>query len=152
MLEAKGVRVFGLCENNKSVDAFSYWRGQSRHVVLDNFKSAERSRFDAAYELVLLIMHKKVKNSECERQADEFAAAFFMPREHLLSHLPRWPSLSRLIESKSRWGVSTLARARNAFEAGLLSEWSYREICKQISMSGSRSREPIPVLREESTI
>lgn len=43
LLEAKGVRVFSLSEDNKNVDAFSCWRGVTPYMFLNTFKSAERS-------------------------------------------------------------------------------------------------------------
>lgn len=154
LLEAKGVRVFGLCEKNKSVDAYSYWRGSTPYMFLNNYKSAERSRFDAAHELGHLVLHKHhpMGVRDAEREADEFAGAFLVPRNDLVSHVPRGPSLNQLIKAKKRWGVSVAALARNAFDAELLSVWSYREICKQISMAGYRSNEPDPMPREESTV
>jgi Zn-dependent peptidase ImmA (M78 family)/DNA-binding XRE family transcriptional regulator len=155
LLEAKGVRVFSLSENNKNVDAFSCWRGDNPYVFLNTFKSAERSRYDAAHELGHLVMHihgASSGNRDVERDADQFASAFLIPRGDLISHMQRVSSLNQLIAEKQRWGVSVAALARTAFDAGLLSEWHYRDLCRTMSTLGYRSKEPNPRPREESVL
>lgn len=154
LLEAKGVRVFSLAEDNKNVDAFSCWRGETPYIFLNTFKSAERSRFDAAHELghLVLHMHGATKSRDVEREADQFAAAFLMPKDDLNAHLPRVVSTKQLITAKSRWGVSVSALARNAFEAGLVSDWHYRELCRAISANGYRKTEPNSRDREGSVL
>ena len=78
LLESKGVRIFALSEQHKHVDAFSCWRGDIPFVFLNTFKSAERSRFDAAHELGHLVLHihgATNGNRDVERDADMFASA-----------------------------------------------------------------------------
>lgn len=155
LLEAKGVRVFSLSEKNKNVDAFSCWRGNNPYVFLNTFKSAERSRYDAAHELGHLVMHIHGASSgsrDVERDADQFASAFLIPRGDLISHMQRVSSLSQLISQKQRWGVSVAALARTAFDAGLMSDWHYRDLCRTMSTLGYRSKEPDPKPREESVL
>ena len=154
LLEAKGVRVFSLSEDNKNVDAFSCWRGVTPYMFLNTFKSAERSRFDAAHELAHLVLHRHgaSKSHDVEREADQFAAAFLVPKEDLICHLPKVVSISQLIAAKERWGISVSALARNAFEAGLVSDWHYRDLCKTISAMGYRSHEPNSRKREGSLL
>lgn len=153
LLEAKGVRIFSLSENNKNIDAYSCWFDGSPYVFLNTFKSAERSRFDAAHELGHLVMHGHgVSGRDVEREADAFAAAFLMPRDDLVAHVRRNPSVQYLIEAKQRWGVSLAALAYNCAAAGLISDWRYREMCKAISIAGYRSKEPNPMTREGSVL
>lgn len=154
LMESKGIRVFSLAEDNKNVDAYSCWRGDVPYVFLNTFKSAERSRFDAAHELGHLVMHFHGASGQrdVEREADSFASAFLVPRGDLIGHLPRVHSLSQLVNAKSRWGVSVSALARTAFDAGLVSDWNYRELCKQMSVLGYRSEEPQAMPRERSTL
>lgn len=154
LLEAKGVRVFSLSEKNKNVDAFSCWRGENPYVFLNTFKSAERSRFDAAHELAHLVLHIHGASGQrdVERDADRFASAFLVPSGDLISRMPKVLSLSQLIRSKDRWGVSVSALARSCFDEGLVSDWHYRELCKKMSMLGYRSKEPNPKAREESVL
>lgn len=154
LLEAKGVRVFSLSEKNKNVDAYSCWRNKTPYVFLNTFKSAERSRFDAAHELghLVLHIHGAPGNHDVEKDADQFASAFLVPRADLIGHIPRVQSLSQLITAKKRWGVSVAALARSAFDAKLLTDWNYRELCKQLSIAGYRTQEPDALPRERSTL
>lgn len=153
LLESKGVRIFTLAEG-KSVDAFSFWRDDVPYVFLNTVKSAERSRFDAAHELGHLLMHRHgyPEGREVERDADLFASHLLMPREDLIAHLPATPSLATIISSKRRWGVSVAALARTAKDMGFLTDWHYRELCKQIAVSGYRSKEPESIPREKSIL
>ena len=154
LLEAKGVRVFALAEQHKNVDAFSCWRNNVPFVFLNTFKSAERSRFDAAHEVGHLVLHMHGANSsrDVERDADAFASAFLINRGDLIGHLQRVRSLEQLVSAKSRWGVSVAALARTAFDAKLISDWHYRELCKQISQRGYRTSEPEGRPREKSVL
>ena len=154
LLEAKGVRVFSLSEKNKNVDAFSCWRGVTPYIFLNTFKSSERSRFDAAHELGHLVLHLHGASAgrDVEKEADQFAAAFLMPQGDVIGNLRRPITINQLIEAKTRWGVSLAALARNAYEAGLISDWNYRDFCKTISAMGYRTREPNSRPREESVL
>lgn len=57
-LESKGIRVLSLTEETEVVDAFSFWKGDQPFIVLNTFKTAEHSRFDAAHELAHLVLHR----------------------------------------------------------------------------------------------
>lgn len=153
LLEAKGIRVFTLSES-KSVDAFSFWKEDVPYIFLNTVKSAERSRFDAAHELGHLLMHRHgyLEGRDVERDADLFASHLLIPREDLKAHLPRTPTLARLISSKHRWGVSVAALAYTAKDTKLLSDWHYRELCKQIASAGYRTKEPESMPRERSVL
>jgi Zn-dependent peptidase ImmA (M78 family)/transcriptional regulator with XRE-family HTH domain len=154
LFEAKGIRVFTLAERNKNVDAFSCWKNNVPYVFLNTFKSAERTRFDAAHELGHLLMHKHTPagHIDGEKEADMFAAAFLIPQDDLISHMPRVHSLKQLVEQKARWGVSVAALARTAFNNGLVSDWHYRDLCKQISALGYRTSEPYERQPEKSIV
>ncbi len=154
LLESKGVRVFSLSEDNKNLDAFSFWRSEVPYAFLNTIKSAERSRFDAAHELGHLVMHVHggTIGREVEREADQFASCFLVPRDDFVSNMPRVRSVEQLISGKKRWRVSVTALARTAYEAGVISDWHYRELCKQMSQRGYRKNEPNPIEREESAV
>lgn len=154
LLESKGVRVFSLSEQHKNVDAYSCWRGGVPYIFLNTFKSSERSRFDAAHELAHLVIHVHGASAgrDVEREADTFASAFLINRGDLVSNLPRVKSLTELLNSKERWGVSVAALARTAFDAKLISDWHYRELCKQMSYRGYRTNEPRSRQRERSVL
>lgn len=148
------MRIFSLSEGNKNVDAFSFWRDGTPYIFLNTFKSAERSRFDAAHELGHLTLHVHGANGkrDVETDADRFAAAFLVPRGDLISNWRGIPSVNQLIVAKERWVVSVAALARSLFEAKIVGEWHYRELSKQISIMGYRSKEPKARDREESVL
>lgn len=154
LFEAKGIRVFTLAEKNKNVDAFSCWKNDVPYIFLNTFKSSERTRFDAAHELGHLLMHRHTPagHLDGEREADMFAAALLIPQDDLISHMPRVHSLKQLVEKKERWGVSVAALARTAFNNRLISDWHYRDLCKQMSTLGYRTEEPNERSPEKSAV
>ncbi len=154
LLEAKGVRVFALSEQHKNVDAYSCWKDDVPYIFLNTFKSSERSRFDAAHELghLVLHIHGASGNRDVEREADAFASNFLIHRGDLISHLSNVVSLSQIVSAKERWGVSVSALARTAFDSHLITDWQYRELCKQMSIRGYRTEEPMGLPRERSVL
>ncbi|ANV99761.1 helix-turn-helix domain-containing protein [Bradyrhizobium icense] len=155
LLEAKGVRVFSLAENTKNVDAFSCWRNDVPYVFLNTFKSAERSRLDAAHELAHLVLHKHGgprQGRDAEMEANNFASSFLMPTADVRSRIPFVRRLDDLVAAKRRWGVSTSALAYRLHKLGILSDWQYRTFCIQINQRGYRTDEPNGLPREQSVI
>jgi Zn-dependent peptidase ImmA (M78 family) len=155
LLESKGVRVFSLAENTRNVDAFSCWRNEVPYVFLNTFKSAERSRLDAAHELGHLILHKHGgprQGRDAEIEANSFASSFLMPKADVNSRLPFVGRLDDLVLAKKRWGVSTAALAYRLHKLGILSDWQYRMFCIQINERGYRNEEPNSLPREESIL
>jgi Zn-dependent peptidase ImmA (M78 family) len=154
LLESKGVRVFSLAENNKTLDAFSFWRNGKPFVFLNTMKSAERSRFDAAHELGHLVLHQhgQPNGRKAEHEANAFASAFLMPPSSVLAYAPRNPSLQDLIEAKRGWGVSVSALAHRLHRLNLLTEWYYTSLCMQIQTQGYREEEPYSTQREMSQV
>src|SRR5205085_7960830 len=124
LLESKGVRVFSLAENTKNVDAFSCWRNDIPYVFLNTFKSAERSRLDAAHELGHLVLHKHGgprQGRDAEAEANTFASSFLMPKADVRSRIPFVRTLDDIVSAKKRWGVSTGALAYWLYKLGILS-------------------------------
>ena len=155
LLESKGVRVFSISENTINVDAFSCWRNGIPYIFLNKFKSAERSRFDAAHELGHLVLHKHGgtrHNRNAEREANEFASAFLMPEMDVVPHFSNFVSLEEIIEKKRRWRVSVAALAYRLHRLGSISNWIYHSLCIQISRNGYRNCEPNGISREKSIV
>ena len=178
LLESKGIRVYSLAIEAKEVDAFSVWHQNTPFVFLNTFKSAERSRFDAGHELAHLIRDKhsmlhgnanslginidadfdpeesallsKPSSPEMEREANAFSSAFLMPRNSVVAHRPNLPTLPELIELKSIWGVSLAALVSRMNQLGLLTEWTYRNLCIDIAKKGYRTQEPKGMRSETS--
>ena len=145
LLEAKGVRVFSLCEDTKTVDAFSCWRNAQPYVFLNTFKSTERSRFDAAHELGHLVMHRhgeQQDSRQAENEADQFASHFLMPHDDLASRIHYVTGLEELIRAKKRWGVSVGALTYRLNKMEVVSEWQNRTFNIEISRRGYRTCEP----------
>jgi len=157
LLEAKGVRVFSLAENNKEIDAFSVWRDDVPYVFLNRFKSSERSRFDAAHELCHLCLHKHGgaaaihKNSPIERDAQAFAGAFLMPeadvRDIVKSAIYQ---VEDLLTYKKRWRVAAVALAYRLKEIGLIGEARANSFYVEMSRRGWLKSEPKGIEREQS--
>ncbi|HTA47155.1 MAG TPA: XRE family transcriptional regulator [Bryobacteraceae bacterium] len=155
LLEANGIRVFSLSIDAIEVDAFSMWSGGNPVIMLNTFKSAERSRFDAAHELAHLVLHRHGgpnSNREAEVQADAFASAFLMPKGSVEANAPTFPTVAELIRLKKIWGVAATALNYRLHKLGLLTDWHYRRLCVQLSARGHRSEEPQGMARESSAI
>lgn len=155
LLEAHGVRVFSLTHDNRDLDAFcTTWQGQP-YVFLGMGKSAERSRFNAVHELGHLVLHGEDNvphGSVSEDEANRFAAAFLMPRSSVMAQGLRNAQADRLLHAKRKWGVAAMAMAHRANELGLMTEWSYRTACVDLSRMGYRRGEPGGLPRESSQL
>ena len=156
LLEAHGVWVFSLAADCASVDAFSLrHRGKQPIVFLNTSKSGERSRFDAAHELGHLVLHAEHRiphGPEAEREAQQFASAFLMPRAGLLAQGLRNPSIPQILKAKQKWKVAAMALTYRLHDIGLMSDWVYRTTAKRLSQMGYRSSEPDGIPRETSQL
>lgn len=156
LLEVKGIKVFSLDIDAVAVDAFSMWYGGQPFVFLNTQKTAEHSRFDAAHELGHLVLHRQKYNQEegtdAEKEANDFAAAFLMPRGAVLAKAPRFVTIPALVSMKKEWGVSVAALNYRLHKLGLTSEWINRSICIELSKLGYRTSEPEPMPHENSQV
>lgn len=152
-LETKGVRVFSLDEKTKKVDAFSCWRNDEPFIFLNTFKTAERSRFDAAHELGHLVLHRHggPNQRDAEYEANAFASSFLMPKIDILSHISYINGLSDIISKKQRWRVSAAALSYRLHKLGFISEWNYRTFNIQLRQNHADS-EPNGIEREKSHV
>lgn len=154
LLESKGVRVFSLALDIADVDACCTWQDEIPFVFLNTKKSNARRRFDAAHELAHLVLHRhgEYDGRETERDADEFASAFLMPRSGFQATAPRVANIANVIENKAIWGVSVSAYIVRLFKTNLISDWQYRTLFKSASQRGFRSIEPRDYAPEQSKI
>jgi Zn-dependent peptidase ImmA (M78 family)/transcriptional regulator with XRE-family HTH domain len=153
LLESKGIRVFSLAIDAREVDAFSMWYGGKPFVFLNTNKTAERCRFDAAHELGHLVMHRhgEPHGQGVERDANAFASAFLMPRKSVLANAPRSVTLPSLIAHKKYWTVSAAALNYRLHSLKLVTDWTYRTLCVQLSQFG-RDKEPDGAPSETSQV
>lgn len=158
-LEARGVRVFWVDSDSRSLSAFCKWIESEPYVFLNTAKhDGCRSRFDACHELAHLVLHEEVDFDSVdirllEREADAFASAFLLPREPFLEDAPRFFDRDHLFAMKKTWGVSVQAMVRRLFDLQVFSSWQYEYAFRQMSGWGWRSRpEPLAGEMESSKI
>lgn len=155
LLESKGVRVFSLPSKDADVDAFCFWRDRTPFILLNTTKTGERSRFDAAHELAHLVLHRhgEIQGREAELEADRFASALLMPKSSVLSVVAGVPvTIERILTWKSKWHVSAMALCYRLRAVGILTEWTYTQLCKELSIRGYRKAEKNGIERETSQV
>jgi Zn-dependent peptidase ImmA (M78 family)/transcriptional regulator with XRE-family HTH domain len=155
VLEAKGAKIFSAGGPLKAIDAFSFRDGQTPVIFLNIHKSPERLRFDLAHELGHLVMHGGslgVENGKAKEQAaNDFASAFLMPRSDVVGTVRGGLLLEDVLRLKSRWRVSAMALTFRVHRLGIVSDWTYSTLARQLSSAGFRSSEPGSDLAPESS-
>lgn len=155
LLESKGVRIFALPPECRTVDAYSlHWFGRPL-VMVSPGKSAERRRFDLAHELGHLVLHaerEQFQGQQAEDDANRFASAFLIPRDGLLGRPLRRATLDTVLHERSRWKVAAMALTHRMNELGFLTDWEYRNLCVELSRRGYRRSEPGGIPHETSLL
>ena len=156
LLESKGAKIYSAGGPLQAIDAFSFRHGATPVIFLNVHKSAERLRFDLAHELGHLVMHGGSLNvepgKEKERAANDFASSFLMPRSDVIGAIRgNNLMLEDILMLKRRWRVSAMALNLRAHRLGVISDWTYSTLAKQLSMAGFRRGEPGSDLRAESS-
>lgn len=138
-LELNGVYVI---ESNSLsyADAYSVWSRYSHnnnlfhpYIILGNSTTLVRRIFDLAHELGHLVMHydvdmnnlEKVEFLNCEKEANEFASAFLLPKEEVSSWIKmviHKGNPDSYIPVKQKYYVSLATAAYRAYELGYLSK------------------------------
>jgi Zn-dependent peptidase ImmA (M78 family) len=153
-LERNGVVVIALPYPIRDHDAFSLWADTEPRkpvIVVTSGKPGDRMRFSIAHELGHLVLHRGAEGSrsELEKQADEFAAEFLMPREAIRKELFPPVTLSGLVELKKRWGVSMQALVVRARDLDVITERQYKYLFQQMGSHGWRIEEPVFIPAEK---
>lgn len=155
LLESKGAKIYSAGGPLQAIDAFSFRHGATPVIFLNVHKSAERLRFDLAHELGHLVMHggslHVEPGKEKEQAANDFASSFLMPRSDVLGSIRGNLMLEDVLVLKRRWRVSAMALNLRAHRLGVISEWTYSTLAKQLSMAGFRRGEPGSDLLVESS-
>ncbi|MDO9063011.1 MAG: XRE family transcriptional regulator [Microbacterium sp.] len=150
LLEQHGVPCLSWDVSSARVDAIASWPEDAPPVVLlGSHAPGDRLRFTVAHELGHAVMHD-LPCADCEREADEFAAEFLMPRAEIKDSL-RDATLPKLAELKRVWGTSIAALARRAKDVGAITDSAYRALNVELSSGGLRKNEPSPIPREHPT-
>jgi Zn-dependent peptidase ImmA (M78 family)/transcriptional regulator with XRE-family HTH domain len=145
LLETKGVVVTFVDNDSETIDAFSFWHEKRPCMFLVIEKgSTSRTRFDALHELGHLVMHVEVSHADQthERQANQFASAFLMPRDTFVRECPRRFDFQHFLELKRRWRTSVAALLHRAYSLELISEASYRRGFMFLNQQHYRKNEP----------
>lgn len=144
LAESRGVRVYMLPPIAEEVDAYSAWHDDKPFIFLARRRSPEGMRFDVAHELGHLVLHPAATCDDTiqEREANEFASEFLIPRDAIPEYLRTNPSISELLETRDRFKVSAMALAHATHGAGRMTDWAYRNACIELSGRGFRTGEP----------
>lgn len=151
LAESRGIRVLGLPRVADEVDAFTVWENRRPYVFLSLRKTPERTRFDLAHEIGHVLLHSYSPSGgsavpetdmHVEREADEFASAFLLPRKVLVNAVGFEPSINQILELKSSFGVSAMAMTKSLADVGCFSDWGYKQACIRLSQMGYRRAEP----------
>lgn len=158
LAESHGIRLFGLPDVGREVDAFSFMFDGVPYIAVDTHKTPERIRFDIAHEIGHLLMHETsltesdLNGRDVEKEAHEFASNLLMPERRVASMIPHHASLKQILEAKRYFRVSAAAMAYRAHALGRLTDWEYRSVCSELSVRGYRSGEPDGIKREDSQV
>lgn len=155
LLESKGVRIFGLPDEIREVDAFSVWIDNRPTIFLNIDKSAERLRFDLAHELGHLVMHRgivTVKSKGYETEANDFAGRFLVPPSALYAMVRRSPTLADVFILKEQFRISAVAMVYQIHRCGLINDWQYRTWMVELNRRGFRRGEPGGIQHERSQL
>ncbi|HFI0077271.1 TPA: XRE family transcriptional regulator [Streptococcus suis] len=142
---------------NGNADAYSAWSRNGRpFIVLGLGKSAVRRNFDLAHELGHLLLHNQVDFEELskeeleekEKEANQFASYFLLPRKQFLMDFvnivgKRVSNPDQYILLKKHFGVSIQALEYRAYKLGLLTPQQNSYFYRQISKKGYKAVEPL---------
>lgn len=157
LLENNGIIVSAFDMDSKKIDAFtqmfSFENGLRYCVVVGNDKkSAVRRNFDMAHELGHIILHSNVENldeltkeeeKKMENEADQFAAAFLLPKNAFYNDLKNPTDLKSYVELKQKWHVSISAMLIRAKALGRITIKQYQALMKSMSYRKWRTCEPL---------
>ena len=153
-MENNGIVVSRIHVGAEKLDAFSQWPVDSNipFVVLgrDN-ASAVRQRFDAAHEILHLLLHRSVNNKRLnsatdfkilEDQAHYFASALLLPERQFVDELYGC-SLDSFLALKERWRVSVGAMIMRAKALGLIDAFETQRLWINYTRRGWRRVEAL---------
>ena len=161
LLEKKGFIIASSPTNSLGIDAFSQKQeidGRDYYFIIlgEDKGSAVRRQFDAAHELGHIILHDpfldlndmdKEQFKEIEREANDFAAAFLLPKEAFAKDISVAPvDFDNYKHLKRKWKVSISAMTVRAYKIGVISYNQYHYLQRQISQNNWRRQEPLDEL------
>ena len=140
-VERAGILVIFTEMESARIDGASYRvAGMPPVIFLNKNMPADRMRFSMAHELGHIVMHR-IPSPDMEQQADEFAAAFLMPKEDIAPELSGF-SLAKAAQLKPYWKVSMGALIVRAKTIGKIDQGTYSWLWRQMAINGYRTKEP----------
>lgn len=109
-------------------------------IFLNKNQPADRMRFTLAHELGHLVMHQ-YPQPDMEKQADQFASAFLMPREDIGSSLVGL-TIEKAAYMKPRWRVSMASIIYRAKALNKIDHYKSDYLWRSMAKHGYRTREP----------
>lgn len=158
LVEKHGMIVTDFETTTGEVDAYSHYMESENGVrpligYSKNKNTAVRIHFDIAHELGHILLHnwkvsiKDIEKDEfkkLEQQANDFAAAFLLPRDEFKRDVGKYASkLQYYIELKREWKVSIAAMIRRSYSLGLISSDDYQRLMRYMQKQGIRKTEPL---------
>ena len=158
IMEKNGVVVSSFKTNESKIDAFTQIHKVHNLerpfvVVGDDKESAVRRQFSMAHELGHIILHNnsievdelsREEYKMMEEEANNFAAAFLLPKESFLADVMQYPNkLEFYVELKKKWKVSISAMIIRAFKLNAITHNQYQYLMKQLSKKEWRIKEPL---------
>lgn len=158
LLEKNGIIVASYPVSQDNIDAYSQKinvEGNDKFIIVlsDDKNSAVRSNFDAAHELGHILLHdwnldleelSREDFKKQEKQANNFAAAFLLPKEAFLKDVSLYPKdLKYYIELKRKWKVSISAMLIRTNKLGVINDNQYQYLMKQMTFNKWRQNEPL---------
>lgn len=158
LLEKNGIIVTSYPVSQDNIDAYSQKinvEGNDKFIIVlsDDKNSAVRSNFDAAHELGHILLHdwnldledlSREDFKKQEKQANNFAAAFLLPKDAFLKDVSLYPKdLKYYIELKRKWKVSISAMLIRANKLGVINDNQYQYLMKQMAFNKWRQNEPL---------
>ena len=158
VMERNGIIVSSFKTNESKIDAFTQIHKVHNIerpfvVVGDDKESAVRRQFSMAHELGHIILHNSSVDVDeltreeykmMEEEANNFAAAFLLPKESFLADVMQYPNkLEFYVELKRKWKVSISAMIIRAFKLNAITHNQYQYLMKQLSKKGWRVKEPL---------
>lgn len=156
IIELMGIVAVKFGYDEDKVDAFSALielNGKSYFsIVTGNSRSFYRQQFSLAHELGHWILHNGYNPEELtkdeyklmEKEANDFASAFLLPREEFGNDLRNNKiDLSSLIDLKKKWNVSIAAMIERGYQLKIISIEEKGKLYRKMNYHGMRNPEPL---------
>ena len=149
LLENSGCIIYRINFDIGNINGFtSYLLKNNRPLIfINNNYSLDNFRFTLAHEFGHIVLHSnKEQSQENEKEANEFASEFLMPKESILNDFNnkynKLDNLDTYIPLKLKWNTSIQSLIKRAKELGCISDGQYKALQVNISRYGWRKDEP----------